>query len=349
MEKTMFALRLSGKPYKISSSIEKKSVAPFILTIVMALMMVSDIAYAGNFWDKIKDAAKKNQQQQQQPQKQQQQQQRSSSQPQKTSNANLPKFNIRGMYLGMPMKDAQALLENLNPRMKVTPQNFDIGMIRGSRVSGSRFFGGLTAITDAGYRPSTTENFMLAGNTPQNAETVVGIGRVQHLGLDMALLSDMEASFIEKYGSPVFKLNHVTDKTNAYTMLSWSLDPKGKPQKNESVIIHCSGLIKLKRNQSRTKGIGVVSNAILFANNKAQGSTINSSYQQCGFTFVVKFDVVRVNYSKNPVIRTYITVLYDGNENRKSVNKTIAYTEKLANKIDAGKLEKLRGANKPQL
>lgn len=248
------------------------------------------------------------------------------------SNRSLPKFNIRGLYLGMPMKDGMTLLKKLKPQLFVTPGSEDIGNIDGSRISGPRYFGGLSASTDTRLTAATdsTEKFSVVGNPPPNTETVMGIGRAVTFGRDKVLLSDLKALLMQKYGEPVFAQTKKTGENSAYYLLSWSLDPKGEPQKNEDIIMLCNN----------TGGIIT----------HAQGDgRISNNYHKCGFTFVIKLAAARVTYSKQPVVINYSIVLYDGNENRKSVNKTIVYTQNIAKKIEAEKMEKLRKRPKPQL
>lgn len=257
--------------------------------------------------------------------------------PASVSNADLPKFNIRGMYLGMPVSDASAILSNYNPRMKVTKSVSDIGAINGARIRGSRYLVSLRA--NQVLRTSTDERFEIAVNTPQNAETVMGIARYQNLGRQI-LLSDMRALLAKKYGDPLFESLPDASGSNPYYILSWSLDPKGKPQKNKLVIQQCGGI--------STQGVGqlgIVTVALITANIKKKSG---QNYQKCGFTFIVRMLTGYVN-SKNATTYAYNTILYNGNENRKSVKKTIVYTEKVAKRLEAEKMKKLRNTEKPRL
>jgi len=247
------------------------------------------------------------------------------------SNANLPKFNVRGMYLGMPVPDAVAILSNYNPPLKVTKNAADISIIKGSRLAGLRFLYTLRGEQIQNRTVRSIDNFTLTASPPKNAEVIMGIRRNQHLGDNQVLLSDMKDLFTQKYGKPVFELRPSTAKRNPFYILSWSLKPNGKPQKDKTIISQCLA-----------GAAAVMTKAKVKARNRL-------NYQQCGFTFIVRMDTGNVDYSERTTTYSYTTIFYDGNKIRKAVDKTIAYTEKVAKKLEEEKMKKLRGTKKPQL
>ncbi len=252
------------------------------------------------------------------------------SSPSTKNKANLPKFNIRGLYLGMPVSNAVEILNSYNPPLKITKSEADISMIRGSRLRGLKFLFTLTAKQIRPGSKGSFDIFTLISSPPNNPDTIMGIERYQNLGHQI-LISDMKALFTKKYGEPAFESRPNTGESISTYTLSWSFQPNGKPQKKESMLKHCYG----------------ANNVLLHANVKS-GNRLN--FQQCGFTFIVRMDMGgHVRYSEETTTQSYTTILYDGNAIRKAVGRTIEYSEKIAKKLDAEKMEKIKGAKMPQL
>lgn len=246
------------------------------------------------------------------------------------SKTDLSTFNIRGLYLGMPVTNAIKILNNYNPPLRVTKSDADISMIQGSRLRGLKFLLSLTAKQIRPGSMGAIENFNLISSPPNNPDTVMGIQRYQNLGRQI-LIRDMKALFTKKYGAPVYESRpSVGNRISTYT-LSWSLLPNGKPQKDGAMLKHCFG----------------AQNILLHADVKANNSL---NFQQCGFTFIVRMDAGGlVNYNENTTVSSYTVVLHDGNAIREAVGKTIAYSEKIAKKLEAEKMKKIKGEKMPQL
>ncbi len=300
----------------------------FIKIVILTYIFIPFYANAfdlGDFSKKLLESAKNTQKTKSQS--------GTSSSPTTTSKANLPKFNIRGLYLSMPMKEAVVTIKNYSPPMTITPLNGDIGQVKGSQIRGLRYPLGFTAQV-----PRQTEIFSIAASTPlpppENTETVMAIARLNNMKQSL-LISDMKDLFVKKYGPPILESQpDSTGKLFSY-MLSWSLKPNGKPQDSQAVVETCA-----PRGRGTTQSqMGVVNNIMLRAND----------YQQCGFTFVVRMVPSNVNYSNNTSTNAYVTILYDGNKARKIFNKTLAYTKELAKQLEKDRMKKLKGATKPQL
>ena len=246
------------------------------------------------------------------------------------SKTDLSTFNIRGLYLGMPTVNALGMLNNYNPPLRVTKSESDISVIRGSRLRGLKFLLSSSAKQIKPGSKGAVDNFDLIFSPPNNPDTVMGIGRSQILGYQ-ALISDMKALFTKKYGKPAFVSRPSIGKGISTYTLSWSLKPNGKPQKDEAMLKHCFG----------------AQNVLLHANAKANNRL---NFQQCGFTFIVNlYTNGLVSYNANTTISSYTAILYDGNSMREAVGRTIAYSEKIAKKLDAEKMKKIKGAKMPQL
>ncbi len=243
--------------------------------------------------------------------------------------ANSPsKFDIVGLYLGMPLNDANALLKNYKPPMQINEMPADISSIRGSRIKGLRYLFSLTASQIRTHSTPTDEKITLNGYAPPNDAAVRYIKRYQHIGSQPMLHTDLRKMLVEKYGSPTLESPPDASGRSAYYTMAWVFKPDGSPLTQKKAVNSC---IKSE-------------NILLSSMSEAE-----KYHKQCGVTLFVQMGTGHAGPKEHYMINSYSITLYDVNKTLKMNQKTVDFSIIEAKKLEEESIRKAAGANKPRL
>jgi hypothetical protein len=239
--------------------------------------------------------------------------------------------SIVGVHLGMTLDEAQVVVQESVPEIRLTELSGDVGSLWKSRIRGITYTSGIRGYTD--YRSNIgASKIAIMGHAPPNEGKVSAIGRTANL--EEMLLTDFRAALIEKYGNPNFETEPGELRSIGGVLISWSLTKDGKPQTSAENILACAR----HNNKQAQDTVGFVT-GLTFPEEQFYGQ-----YKDCGYTLVVIASQGRLPET----VRAYSVILYDLNDIHKANSDTLAMAEREAKKLEEKQRKEAQG-KKPQL
>ncbi|MGE0625813.1 MAG: hypothetical protein AB7I04_14655 [Pseudomonadales bacterium] len=238
--------------------------------------------------------------------------------------------DVLGVYLGMPYREAYAVIAGTYPEMPLTPFQWWLAQVQKSRISGGpKYEAGFQGAYNARER---NDRIIVMAHMPPNEDRVAGIARYTYTG--EMLLSEFRASLVEKYGEPHLEIPAGTVLRKPHRIYSWSLNRNGQPQTDPVPVISCV----YQQAGSPWEGGAPVT---LWDTEEA----FNGIYDDCGLTLAV---VTLEPAQQPPRITGFGVVLYDLNEIRRTARQAWEDTDRMATRIEEDK-EKTLSGKKPVL
>lgn len=229
-------------------------------------------------------------------------------------------FDILGIRLGDDITQAENILSNHTPSMKMRRDNIDISNVNGSAIYGLKFDVSLYAESNPQYdamgKPiHGKEVISISLSTIPNGGKITGMSRTVPFH-EPIVRSELVSSLIEKYGKPLYQDDN---------WLSWSTNMDGAVIDNPKLLQPCTpkrwGYVAFRRD--------FVSNAM----------------KHCGFVFTI-----RLQTWQNPdLITTMHLTLYDMPTIMEFNEKTVAYSKVEAEKLRQQELDSAKGRSAPKL